>query len=310
MTETLSQEATEQNVEKAIKEYKPNAALQSAAAIMPKSFKDVMELAMVYSKSGLVPAAMVGKPEACAIAIMHGLELGVSPSQSVNNIMVVNGRPSVWGDLMLALALGSGQLEDFMEDDPALALQQGYGKCTCKRNGANNPVTRTFSLEDAKRAGLVTKDVWRNYPGRMLMFRARSWALRDCIPHVLKGLIMREEVDDYEVKIMSQPEMPKKRMETPQGSMILEGQVVPQEIEPNPIPTQSQEGDVQEPVEVDRMVDDEDRKELFKMRSEAGISIQDTKAFLKQTFGVEDTGKLTKKQADQLGVWFVKNAKK
>jgi hypothetical protein len=301
-TEVKEKVVNAENVEKALKEYKPNAALQSANAIMPKTFQQVMEMSKVFATSGIVPDALKGKPEACAIAIMHGLELGVSPTQALNNIMIVNGRPSVWGDLMLALAQGSSDLEFFEEDAPDVALKQGFGRCTVKRVGAFNPVQRTFSIEDAKRANLWTKaGPWQQYPGRMLMFRARSWALRDCLPHVLKGLIMREEVEDYNVLNAEPVKMPQRV----QGN-VQDAQIIPSE--PG-IPAE-QPGDAQEPVNTaDIMVDDADRKELFKMRQEAKVSITDIKAYLKKTYGVEDTAKLTKGQAEELKAWIVKNAK-
>ena len=50
---------------------------------------------------------------------------------------------------------------------------------------------------DAKRAGLWTKaGPWQTYPRRMLQMRARSFALRDAFPDVLKGLISVEEALD------------------------------------------------------------------------------------------------------------------
>jgi hypothetical protein len=327
METTLSKEASEENVDKALKEFRPNPALQSALAIMPKSFVAVMEMANVFAKSGLVPDALKGKPDACAIAIMHGLELGVSPTQAVNNIMVVNGRPSVWGDLMLAMAIGSGELESFDEDAPDVCLKQGFGRCTGKRNGANNPVTRVFTLEDAKRAGLLTKDTWRNYPGRMLMFRARSWMLRDCIPHVLKGLMMREEVEDYSTGPVpvSMPERVKPPQTTPQGP-IHEAEVVVSESGGNAPPAQSsaisrgseetqpteETGDGQEPFDPltdSPLVDENDRKELFKLQMKAKIDTRDIKAYVRDQFKVEDTSKITKGQAKVLADWIAKNAR-
>jgi hypothetical protein len=52
---------------------------------------------------------------------------------------------------------------------------------------------------DAKRAGLWTKaGPWQTYPRRMLQMRARSFALRDAFPDVLKGLIsVKEALDNH-----------------------------------------------------------------------------------------------------------------
>lgn len=291
---------TEEKVEKEIEKFVPNPVFQSALAIMPKNFKDLMEMAAAVSKSMLLPRDLQNNAGGCMSVIMYGMELGIPPIQAMQNITPINGRLTMWGDLVLALAHGSNQIESFEEDAPDLALKQGFGRCTVKATGQTNPVTRTFSLEDAKRAGLMTKDNWLKYPGRMLQMRARSWALRDSVPHVLKGIAIREEAEDYEYSINTAPvKMPEPRKSEKTAPVVQEAEIVnPSEIEQK-----------QEPV-ADVLVDDADRKELFRMRSEAGINLQDTKDFMKQTFGVEDTAKLTKNQAEKLKVWFVKNARK
>jgi hypothetical protein len=68
--------------------------------------------------------------------------------------------------------------------------------CTAIRVGAE-PVVRSFSVEDAKKAGLWGKaGPWQQYPKRMLQMRARGFAVRDAFPDVLRGLITAEEAAD------------------------------------------------------------------------------------------------------------------
>ena len=69
--------------------------------------------------------------------------------------------------------------------------------CQAKRRGDPHPVEGRFSMADAKRAGLASKDVWKSYPRRMLQMRARGFALRDAFPDVLRGLVTAEEAADY-----------------------------------------------------------------------------------------------------------------
>jgi hypothetical protein len=58
-------------------------------------------------------------------------------------------------------------------------------------------LTRSFSVADAKKASLWGKaGPWSNYPKRMLQMRARSWALRDAFPDVLRGIGIKEEQHD------------------------------------------------------------------------------------------------------------------
>ena len=92
---------------------------------------------------------------------------------------------------MLALVRGSGLLE-YIKEEPTDA----GCTCTVKRRGEDE-VCRSFSMEDAKRAGLAGKQgPWAQYPKRMLQMRARSWALRDVFPDVLKGVYIAEEARD------------------------------------------------------------------------------------------------------------------
>lgn len=164
-------------------------------AIKMNSFDQLMRFAEMAATSGMVPSAYNGKPGAVLIAVQMGSELGLAPMQSLQNIAVINGRPSVWGDAMPALIKASPVCDDIIE------AFEGSGEnmvaiCVAKRKG-KAPVEARFSVEDAKAAGLWNKvGPWKNYPKRMLQMRARGFALRDAFPDVLRGLISAEEASD------------------------------------------------------------------------------------------------------------------
>lgn len=164
------------------------------SAIIPQSIEEVYRLAGLCVKSGMAPKSFNGNAEAVTVAILTGLELGVPPMQALQGIAVINGHPSVWGDLAIALVLGSDVCEyvqEEMNEDGTEAI------CTVKRKDQTTTHTRKFSLEDAKAAGLLGKQgPWKTYPKRMLQMRARSWALRDVFSDVLKGLRVAEEEQD------------------------------------------------------------------------------------------------------------------
>lgn len=164
----------------------------AARGIIPQTFEDAYRLARVFSATKMVPKDYQDKPEDCCVAILQGLELGLSPIAALQSIAVINGRPCLWGDGMIAVVRASGLMEWIKEtDDGSVAT------CTVKRRGEPEPVTRTFSQEDAKRAGLAGKSgPWTQYPQRMRPARARSWALRDVFADVLKGIQSAEEQND------------------------------------------------------------------------------------------------------------------
>jgi hypothetical protein len=102
-----------------------------------------------------------------------------------------DGRPALWGDAVIALVRGSGLLDSIHEE-----ITADVATCTVKRRG-EPPASRSFSVEDAKRAGLYGKQgPWQQYPKRMLQMRARAWALRDVFPDVLRGVHVAEEAQD------------------------------------------------------------------------------------------------------------------
>jgi len=138
----------------------------------------------------------INTPEIALIRLQAGLELGLTPIWSLTNIMVTNGRPSVWGDALLGLVLSRRDCVDVIEtfegDGDTLTAV-----CEVHRDG-RIPVRREFSVADAKRAGLHGRNVHSSYPKRMLQMRARSWACRDAFADALRGLSVIEELRDVE----------------------------------------------------------------------------------------------------------------
>ncbi|GAO97903.1 hypothetical protein Cva_00544 [Caedimonas varicaedens] len=169
-----------------------------AIASMPEdktvfgNIDEVFKLAQFIAKSEFFPA-WKNKPHDAAVAILFGQSIGLSWGHSLLNISMINGRPTVWGDAMLALCKKSPSFEDMDEE---YNEETKTAICLVKRKGYKEQV-RTFSYEDAQRAGLVKKDNWVKYPKRMLQMRARAFALRDVFPDILQGLSSAEEVMDY-----------------------------------------------------------------------------------------------------------------
>ena len=168
-----------------------------ALVLTPASFSELVQFAQMAAKSQLVPKEYRNQPEDIMLAVQLGSEVGLRPMQALQNIAVINGRPAVWGDALPGLCKASPVYHDIVETwenehepDALVAV------CIAKRHGST-PVTARFSVMDAKRAGLWTKaGPWQTYPRRMLQMRARSFALRDAFPDVLKGLISVEEALD------------------------------------------------------------------------------------------------------------------
>lgn len=133
------------------------------------------------------------------LKMTFGAELGLKPLQAIQNVAVINNRPCIWGDAAKAIVLQSGLAEYIYEEEIGKQGTDSWGfMCRTKRKGNAREEISTFTISDAKRAGLVDKNgsLYKLYPQRMLMFRARGFRLRDSYPDVMKGLITAEEATD------------------------------------------------------------------------------------------------------------------
>ena len=168
-------------------------------SLAPTTMGEAIEFSKMLASSTMVPQQYRNKPQDILVAVQWGYELNLQPMQSLQNIAVINGKPSIFGDAALALVkndprcLGVREWTEGEGDDRTAWCEvkrqiQGEVEKTCKG----------FSVADAKRARLWGKQgPWTQYPERMLMFRARGFALRDSFPDALKGMITQEEASDY-----------------------------------------------------------------------------------------------------------------
>lgn len=162
-------------------------------ALQPQNMNEAMQMATMLANSQMIPQNYKGKPEDTLVAMMMGSELKLNPIQSLQNIAVINGRPAIWGDAMIALVQNhpkfGGIKEEF--DEPTMTAI-----CQVWRKGGEVH-TVTFSQADATQAQLWgKKGPWTQYPKRMLKLRARGFALRDQFADALSGLISAEEAED------------------------------------------------------------------------------------------------------------------
>jgi hypothetical protein len=185
--------------------------LTTTKGFAPATLGEAMEFSNMLAKSAMVPKNYQGKPEDVLVAVQWGYEIGLAPMQALQNISVINGKPSVYGDAAMALVQASAVCEDIEEYFENEGTPNPIAVCVAKRKNRKQVIAK-FSVEDAKRAGLWNKQgPWSSYPKRMMQMRARGFALRDAFPDVLKGLITAEEAHDY-------PDQPAKDI-TPRETM-------------------------------------------------------------------------------------------
>lgn len=183
----------------------PIMAGAAPRALVPVDFDGCYRIARVVVEAGMAPPTLDSIPKAM-VAILHGLEVGLTPMQALQSIAVINGKPTIWGDAALALIYASGKMEWIEEVTTGNWGNDNYtAVCRVLRVGPKQKVMiGEFSIGDAKTAKIWEKrgrngqdTPWITYPKRMVKMRAR-WVLRDAFADVLKGLHLREEVEDTE----------------------------------------------------------------------------------------------------------------
>lgn len=216
---------TEQAIEKVEpKAPAPSPVTMRAGGLMPDSMDGIWRLATAAAVAGVIPSAKT--KEQAFILLAAGFEAGLGFTATCKNVMLVNNRPSLWGDAALALVVRSPVCKGVYENIEGDGTDKMVAHCEVERAGWKETVVRSFGVADAKKAGLWGKaGPWTNYPKRMLQMRARAFALRDAFPDLLMGLGIVEEQDDIPVSVASSPTTPQ---DTPERISLPE---VPEESE-------------------------------------------------------------------------------
>ena len=159
------------------------------------SLEDLFRLAKAIAQSGMAPKGY-DRPETILVAVQMGAEVGLPPMAALQNIAVINGRPTLYGDAVPGICAAS--VESYKDETVGIEGTDAWGvKVTVSRKGRADPVSRTFTVGDAKKAGLWGKQgPWSQYPNRMLLMRARTYAYRDCFPDRMRGMLTAEEAHD------------------------------------------------------------------------------------------------------------------
>jgi len=155
-------------------------SLAVSGAVRIDGFGDVARIADVLAKAeGFVPRQYLGRPPAIAAAILTGIELGMGPMESIRAIHIIEGKPTMSAELMLARARRAGVRTRWLETSATVA------RLAVMVPGDTEWQTMAWTWEDAQRAGVATKDNWKRHPAAMLRARCTSAAMRAFCPEYL-----------------------------------------------------------------------------------------------------------------------------
>ena len=160
-------------------------------SLEPTTLEEATQLARAAVASKLYAVASA---EAALMILLTGRDLGLTASQSFRAVYIVSGKPVVSSDAMVAAIRRSGLCDSWR------VIETTAERCTIEttRKGEQEPERETFTQDDAARAGLNRKDVWRQYPRDMLRHRAAAGLARRVYPDVILGCYAPGEIDEQE----------------------------------------------------------------------------------------------------------------
>ncbi len=163
-----------------------STVLAPRAVVTNGAWNTIMAIAPVVHQSRLFP---VTSPQAAAVIMLKGYELGLNLTAAFEFIHVIQGRPSLSPKGALALILRSGELQEF-------GISEGDGICECHMKRRNGFEYRArFSMDDAKQAQVLKPDSgWEKYPKNMLRWRSIGFTSDIVFPDILCGMIRADDL--------------------------------------------------------------------------------------------------------------------
>jgi hypothetical protein len=166
----------------------------------------VVELARAISNTDFVPEALRNNVAATTAAVLYGREVGLPPMTALSNVNVIKGRPGLSAVIMRAQVLAAGH--EIRQDESTSALCTMSGR----RRGTDYWQTVTYSIDDARQAGLLQQN--KNYeknPRRMLRARATSELCELMFADVVRGMPSYEELEELDDDSPAGPPAPTQR---------------------------------------------------------------------------------------------------
>lgn len=159
---------------------------QTTALSTAIGFSDVERMANAVAKSGLFG---VRTPDQALSLMLIAQAEGLHPALAARDYHVINGKPTLKSDALLARFQANGGRVEWTEyTDKAVSAKVGHPQ--------GGTVEIRWTIEQAERAGLTRNATWKSYPRQMLRARVISEGVRAVFPGVAVGVYTSEEVQD------------------------------------------------------------------------------------------------------------------
>lgn len=161
-------------------------------AVVAPAPMSIETLSERLATSSLIPSSLQGRPGDVMVIVLTGQELGLSPMQSIRSINVIDGKPVLDAALIVALVKRSSACEEFrlVESTNERATYE------TRRRGESKATPMTYTIADAKAAGLTNKQNWIKHPAAMLRARCSSALGRAVYPDVVLNIYDQDEGEE------------------------------------------------------------------------------------------------------------------
>ncbi len=239
----------------------------SSVGQMLKQFEVTQRMAQMYSKSGLVPKSYQGNLADCAIAVDMAIRMNCNPVTVMQNLVIVQGRPTWQSQFLVACINKSGR---FTTLQYATRVDGMVGKIEYEDNEWDNAnrrntlVKKTFdgskvpnlcckayatdlktgevvygteiSIKMAVQERWYTKSgsKWQTMAEQMLKYRAAAFFQRVYAPEISMGFHTSEEIEDAEFVDVTPKTQPKQLTEIASNAAFLQSGIITPEKELKP----------------------------------------------------------------------------
>ena len=175
------------------------ASLENGIYSSSDTFKLAYQMAQGLSQSTLVPQQFQQNPSNCLIALEQSNRLNISPMAVMQNLYIVQGKPSFSSSFIIGLINASGKYDMELQFEEEEKDGKPYA-CTCWTEKEGRRVTGIkITMDMADKEGWTKKNgsKWLTIPQVMLRYRAASFFARMNCPELSIGLYSKEELDDF-----------------------------------------------------------------------------------------------------------------
>ncbi len=148
----------------------------------------IERMAVSVARSGLFG---VKTPDQAMALMLIAQAEGLHPAIAARDYHVINGRPALRADAMLARFQAAGGKVEWGEYTDIKVV----GKFSHPSGGS---VEIAWTVKMAQDAGLTRNPTWKSYPRQMLRSRCISEGIRTVFPGVVVGTYTPEEVQDMD----------------------------------------------------------------------------------------------------------------